>query len=63
MSCPFVVIDPTDLAATIVDATIPILGLMLDHLQPIPDTEHLPFYKAKVCDSGDRRHCSTVTRQ
>ena len=33
--CPFVVIDPPDIGAT--------PGLMLDHLQPIPDAENLPF--------------------
>ena len=33
--CPFVVIYPPDIGAT--------PGLMLDHLQPIPDAGNLPF--------------------
>ena len=38
---PYVVIDPTYLGATNVVAQ----AFMLDHLQPIPDAENLPFYR------------------
>ena len=40
--CPLLVIDPTNSGETFVVApTCP--GLMLDHLQPIPNAEILPF--------------------
>ena len=40
--CPFVVIDPTNLGATIVVAQSP--GRVLDHLHPIPDEEYIAFW-------------------
>ena len=39
--CPFVVIDPTDLGATMVVAP----GRMIDSFLSIPDAESLPLYR------------------